>query len=109
VDKNNRGKAAAAVEIPSELDSEEFCTAWGEWLQHRKEIKKPATPTAQQKQLSKLATMGPARAVAALNHSIGNGWTGIFEPNGESRNGSTKRLSNGPGQRHPDDAGRAEF
>jgi hypothetical protein len=26
--------------------------------------------------------MGEARAIAAINHSIANGWQGIFEPTG---------------------------
>ena len=38
-----RGKAAAAVEIPSELDSADFREAWERWEQHRKEIKNADT------------------------------------------------------------------
>jgi len=105
--KTQRGKAAVAVvEIPKELDSPEFQAAWSEWLQHRREIKKPATPTAQRKALAALTVMGPARAIAAINHSVANGWQGIFEPNGESTNGIHGKHhprgagGNGPGQRH---------
>ena len=31
-------------------------------------------------QLAKLADMGEERAIAALKHSMTNGWQGIFEP-----------------------------
>jgi hypothetical protein len=105
--RTKRGKAAAvAVEIPKELESPEFQEAWSEWLQHRREIRKPATPTTQRKALVGLAAMGPARAIAAINHSVANGWQGIFEPNGEStngHNGKQRSLAIGPGQRHPAD------
>ena len=49
-----------------------------------------------------LVSMGPARAIAAINHSVGNGWQGIFEANGESNHARNSHRI-GPGQRHPDD------
>lgn len=58
----------------------EFARAWADWEQHRREKKKPLTPTSLKKQFGELAAMGEARAIAALDHSIKNGWTGIFEP-----------------------------
>ena len=36
---------------------------------------------AMQRQLKALSEMGPDRAVAAIEHSIRNGWQGIFEQN----------------------------
>jgi hypothetical protein len=114
IPKNNtqRGKATAAVEIPAELNTPEFRVAWADWLQHRREIRKPATATAQQKQLAALAKMGPARAVAAINHSIGNGWTGIFEASTESsrQTKGTNRATNGAyDDRQPTQPGYATF
>ena len=38
------------------------------------------TPTMSQQQLKKLAEMGQKRAIAALEFSLQNGYTGIFEP-----------------------------
>lgn len=66
--------------IPPTLDTEPFRSAWSDWQMHRREIKKPLTPTAVKQQLAKLAGMGPDRAVEALRHSMANGWQGIFEP-----------------------------
>jgi hypothetical protein len=75
----NKGKPVD-VAIPRELDSPEFRAAWDAWLQHRREARKPATPTAQRQTLAKLAAMGQVRAISALEHSTANGWTGVFEP-----------------------------
>jgi len=61
------------------FDSPEFAVAWREWQQHRKELGKSIKPTSATKQLKQLADMGESRAVAAINHSITRGWTGIFE------------------------------
>lgn len=67
-------------ELP--FKSSDFAAAWADWKQHRKEIRKKLTPTSVKRQLAKLAAMGEQRAIAALNHSILNGWQGIFEPHG---------------------------
>lgn len=61
------------------FDSSEFQEAWKEWVKHKRELKKPLTPTSQRAQIKRLAGMGEARAIAAIQHSIENGWQGIFE------------------------------
>jgi len=68
---------------PSLSTSEAFREAWIVWQGHRKELRKPMTPRAAAMLLKKLAGWGPARAVAALENSVANGWQGVFEP--ESR------------------------
>ena len=72
--------ADASSILPSNLQTPDFQKAWADWLQHRREIKHPVTPTAAKEQLSKLTDMGPERAVAALRNSTANGWQGVFEP-----------------------------
>lgn len=62
------------------FDSESFRDAWSDWVQHRKEKRKPITPLSAKKALAELAIMGETRAIAAINHSISNGYQGIFEP-----------------------------
>jgi hypothetical protein len=62
--------------FPSNLDTVEFRLVWAEWLGYRKNLK-PATIA---RQLAKLAVWGPARAAAALNHTITQGYAGIVEP-----------------------------
>ncbi len=62
------------------LDTDRFRTAWAEWQQHKKEIGNPLRGLAATKLLNKLAKWGEGRAVAAIDHSIENGWKGVFEP-----------------------------
>jgi hypothetical protein len=80
IEKKNKKKGGEPIEIPAPLQGESFAAAWGEFIKHRSEIKKPLTPLAIRKQLKALEKIGPARAVAAIDHSIANGWTGIYEP-----------------------------
>lgn len=51
-------------------------TAWADWCQHRKEIRKALTATTCAKQAKTLA--GHHDADAVINQSISNGWTGLF-------------------------------
>lgn len=69
---------ARTVSLP--FSSDAFQTAWNEWCRHRSEIRKPLTATSTAKQLATIATIGEPRAIAAISHSIENGWQGIFEP-----------------------------
>ena len=68
------------VTLPLALDTPEFHAAWSDWCQHRREIRKKLTKLAVTKQLKALEAMGGKRAIAAIEHSIAKGWTGIFEP-----------------------------
>jgi len=69
-----------SISFPSEIDTPEVRTAWQSWCQHRREIKKPITPTSAVKQLGQLAVAGPQRAVAMIEHTIAKGWQGLQEP-----------------------------
>jgi hypothetical protein len=51
-----------------------------DWLKHREEIGKPMTDKAFELLVKKIKQMGDTRAIAAINHSITNGWQGLFEP-----------------------------
>jgi len=77
-DANRERFDAESVQLP--FQSEKFSQAWSTWLRHRKEIGHPLTPTAMSRQLSKLKAMGEARAIATIEHSVANGWQGLFEP-----------------------------
>lgn len=76
-----------SVSFPESLRTKEFSEAWNEWTQHRQEIRKTLKPMAVTKQLNKLDKWGETRAIAAINHSIEQGYTGLFEPNGLSSTG----------------------
>jgi DNA-binding MarR family transcriptional regulator len=65
-------------EIP--FSSEAFREAWQDWQQHRKEKKKPLTPTSARSQFKAFIEWGEARSIVAIEHSIRNGWQGVFEP-----------------------------
>ena len=65
--------------LPSELDTVEFGNAWSEWEQHRREIKKTLTPLAAKRQINLLLKMGHDRAIAAIQHSVMQGYAGIYE------------------------------
>lgn len=79
-----RGAGGAVVEsvavvVPPELDTDEFRAAWGKWKAERaaKRIK-PYTPDGEREQFRNLAPFGPAVAIAAIRHSIAQGWQGLF-------------------------------
>ena len=95
--------------LPVNLASPAFRTAWAEWDQHRREKRQALTPTAKARQLAKLSEWGESRAIAAIQHSIGNGWTGIFEDkhaNGQGQ--SSGQAGNGTGGTSAGDRRRAE-
>jgi uncharacterized protein YdaU (DUF1376 family) len=75
--KYNKERAEALV-LP--FDSADFKLFWANWEQHRKETKKPITPTSRKQQFAKLAEMGERRAIEALKHSLAGGYAGIYEP-----------------------------
>lgn len=64
--------------------SPEFSSAWQDWMNHRKEIRKPLKPTQIQKQLDGLKAIGERRAIAMINHTITKGWQGLREPDTET-------------------------
>ena len=77
------------VELPPPLRTDRFREAWREWITHRREIRKKLTPTATAKQIKQLADWGEDRAVAAIEHTVAMGWTGLREPDSATtRNGS---------------------
>jgi hypothetical protein len=75
-----KSQGALKMEIPESLPfpSEAFKEAWNDWQQHRREIKKKLTPKSIEKQFKELSAMGESNAIAAIDHSISKGWTGIF-------------------------------
>lgn len=91
-----KGKETADAQILGLLpfESIDFSIAWNEWLQFRKEIKKKMTPKSAEKQLNFLGARPELEAIAIINQSIQNGWTGLFDikhqTNGTNGNGLNK-------------------
>ncbi len=97
-ESKSKPPARAAPEIPESLDSQEFRDAWAEWCQHRREKRKPITPTQQSRALKELSKLGRDRAIAAIEYSISKGWQGVYE-----------EKENGHGKPKPTPAERGQF
>ena len=70
-----------SIELPVELRTPDFETAWAEWIVYRLNLKaKALQPDSWRLQLATLATWGPQAAAAAIRESKRNGWTGLFPP-----------------------------
>lgn len=70
------------VQIPPELDTEEFRIAWGEWKADRSAKRiRPYTQTGEKEALRKLAKFGPSASIEAIHESIAQGWQGLFPKN----------------------------
>lgn len=80
--------------LPDKLRTDAFQVAWARWVQHRREIKHPLKPTQADALLRKFFAWGPERSVIAIDHSVANGWRGIFEPDEGATHG---RPSDSPG------------
>jgi hypothetical protein len=67
------------IPIPERIDTPEFRAAWNRWQEHiRQKGQRPSQLTLTD-QLIEANQLGATRAIAAIAHSIKNGWTGIFE------------------------------
>lgn len=80
------------IELPENLNTEEFLATWNDWTAYRKEIKKTMTERTQKMQLKKLSDYPVGTAIAMIEQSIENGWQGIFElkDNGRTAGHATK-------------------
>lgn len=102
-DKNTKGVnplKPPAHDIPAALDCALFRAAWADFLAHRNETRKPLRPTGIKALLAKLEGWGSDRAVAAIRHSIANGWQGIFEEQSHATGNRKERTRVGPGQQY---------
>jgi hypothetical protein len=75
--------------IPPNLDSPRFRDAWEGWKKYRRERNgKKLTASTIKLQLKKLSEWGVDRAVASIEHTISQGWMGLYEPDGKGQNPS---------------------
>ncbi len=75
-------ETAPPPDLPAGLATDAFRRAWADFLQHRKEIGATLRPIGTKRALDKLAVWGEAKAIVAIEQSIANGWSGLFEPRG---------------------------
>jgi len=71
----------AELDLIFPFDTENFKTAWKNWLQYRSEKRKPLKSILeQQSALKKLSQFDEEFAIGLIETSMGNGWTGlVFE------------------------------
>jgi len=69
------------LELPVNLDNDQFRDVYNQWYKFRKEIKKKLTPIMIEKQIKKLSKYPLETAIEMLEQSMENGWQGIFEIN----------------------------
>lgn len=75
----NAVKTKPKKDIVLPFTSPEFRGAWSRWNDYRAERKKKLTPSTAGMQLRKLECVGELRAIGMIDHSIGQGWLGLFE------------------------------
>ena len=89
--QKNKEVSPAAPVLVLPFESDEFKAAWGDWLKHLTQKRKPAPPLSQQKQLKKFSGWSESRAIAAIQFSIEKNWQGVFEEHGKT--GSPTRAN----------------
>lgn len=91
------GDDLSNLKIPGSLNTVQFLGKWGDWMKHRRGLRKVKEwRTLFQEQLDWLAQFDELVATEILANSIRNGWQGLFEPRGK-----TKEKRNGNHTRHP--------
>lgn len=82
-EKIKKEKSLLLFDLPSFIDKNIF----QDFINHRKEIKKPLTQTALKALIANLEKIHAKglNANEALLNSIANGWQGVFEPKGEQK------------------------
>ena len=83
------------------LSNQDFMRTWGDFEEHRREIRKKLTPLAANKIIKKLNEFDCQASIAALNKSIENGWTGVFPENIKPANSNGHGHKPAPVQRIP--------
>ena len=84
-------RAARVVQPAPVLPSWLPLSAWAEFCEHRKQIRKPMTQLAAEKQIAALGKLvGDGEdAEFLINRAIANGWQGIFSARGANRTRGT--------------------
>lgn len=80
--EEDRGVNSDACDIPPDLDRPEFLEIWNDWIQDRRERKKPVTAGAARRQLKKCQGWGITKSIQIINNAIEKGWLGLIEPDG---------------------------
>ena len=90
--------------IPESLNIHEFMEAWENWIQHRKEIKKPLRRKSAEMQIKCFVEWGASKSINAIEFTILKGWQGIRQPDNkqEKQNDTDKRRSEKASREFPE-------
>ncbi|MEE9602563.1 MAG: hypothetical protein V3V75_04605 [Thermoguttaceae bacterium] len=72
--------AVACMLYDDGLRTDQFRSAWFDFVEHRRQINRELTPMATLRVIRKLERFGHDKAIAAIGTSIESRWTGVFEP-----------------------------
>lgn len=90
-EKKRRDPLRAVEPLP--FDSKEFHAAWLEWVKFRKEKRSSLPESTVKKQFAFLGAREEKEAIAIIEQSITNGWTGLFEIRGVNGKPQRKELT----------------
>lgn len=88
--KNNRVEYI----LPERLDNPDFFRTWNEWLDHRRDIKKPLNQNMVKAQLKMMNREGAAVAIETMEQSMAQGWVGLFPEKITGRKNSARHTTN---------------
>lgn len=78
--------------LPPLLEGPEFKKTWGDWVAYRKQKGQKLTKIGVARQIKFLSELPSVQAaIASLEQSMTNGWTGLFEPR-ENQNGTGRTM-----------------
>ncbi len=69
--------SAESLDLPEAINTEEMRSAWKQWCDYRKEIRKPLTESAAKQTIAALARLTPEVAYASLLRTIAKQWQGF--------------------------------
>lgn len=98
VDPETWGCALDAMKT-SALKTSAFNGHWLAWVAYRRRvIKKPVTEWIVKQRILDCEEWGHDRAIAAIRHSMGAGWRGIFEASGRTTKQDPTKIKAAPGK-----------
>jgi DNA-binding transcriptional regulator YhcF (GntR family) len=93
IQKGVNGPPRKLPPIPSYIATPALMNVWGEWCQYNEDKGHPLAFRTAKGQHGKFEKWGEARSIAAMEHSMDNGYKGLIEPKENSQR--TTRQSQG--------------
>ena len=96
IDVSERHRGSVTVTHNTLIDTpiKHICSNWLDWVSHRKQMKKPLTKLAIERQVKFLEGFDEEVRVKIIEQSIFKGWAGLFELKGERNEINQRSNSN---------------